>query len=277
MRSPYRVENGQSFRLAECPTRAPESVDKAETLAKAEAVGARLSELADLLFYAQQTPLLLILQGMDTSGKDGTIRWLLSHLNAQSVDVTPFKVPTPEELAHDFLWRVHAHTPGRGEIAVFNRSHYEDVLVVRVHGLVPEDRWRARYAHLRHFEHLLADNQTVIRKFFLHISPEEQKERLLAREEETEKAWKLSVGDWKERERWQDYQAAYEDAIRETASPDAPWVVVPSDQKWYRNWVVGTEIVAALEPLAASWLEHLERLGTDAKQELAAFRQAQSK
>src|SRR5439155_7949466 len=172
-----------------------------------------LIELQELLYAARQQSVLIILQGRDTSGKDGTIRNVAGPLNSQSCSVASFKVPTDEELAHDFLWRIHAQTPSTGHIKIFNRSHYEDVLVVRVHKLVPKEVWQPRYEHIKAFEQLLAESATIILKFYLHISKKEQEERLLEREKDPTKSWKLSVGDWQEREYWDDYNAAYEDAL----------------------------------------------------------------
>jgi PPK2 family polyphosphate:nucleotide phosphotransferase len=231
-----------------------------------------MTELFDLLFYAGKHSLLIVLQGRDTSGKDGTIRSLLSYSNAQSCRVIPFKVPTPEEVAHDFLWRVHQQTPGRGSIAIFNRSHYEDVLVARVHKLVPDPVWKRRYDHIDNFERLLLDADTILLKFYLHISRDEQEQRLLEREKETEKAWKLNVGDWKERELWDDYTRAYEDALNKCASPDAPWYVIPANHKWFRNLAVTEAVVTALQPYRKEWLAHLDRIGAAAKAELEAYR-----
>ena len=270
-----RLDGSKKVQLSAIPTDADGGLakDAGENLAKE--LGKRLEELADLMYFAGQHPLLIILQGMDTSGKDGTIRFLLQHLNAQGTSVASFKVPTPRELNQDFLWRCHQDTPKRGAITIFNRSHYEDVLVVRVHSLTPEERWKKRYDHIRAFESMLADNETIIVKFFLHISKQEQEERLLAREQETEKAWKLSVGDWKEREFWQDYQIAYEDAINKTAAPHAPWHVVPADRKWYRNLAIVEALVGALEQHEASWLAKLEKIGVEAKAELAEYRSTQ--
>ncbi len=267
-----RLDVAQRVSLADLPTRPPGSWDRGDGEKETDHLGAELDDLLDLLFYAGQTGLLIVLQGMDTSGKDGTIRHLLSHSNAQSVRVAPFKVPTPLELAHDFLWRVHAQIPARGSIAIFNRSHYEDVLVVRVRGLAPEAVWSRRYDHIRALESLLADSGTVVLKFFLHISKDEQERRLLDREKEVEKAWKLSVGDWKERERWDDYQRAYEDALGRTADSRAPWFVVPADDKRFRDLVVTRAIVEALRPLAPGWRASLAELGAEAKAELEAYR-----
>lgn len=260
------------FDLVEMGTKPPQGVEKAGALARTEELGRRMEGLFDQLFFAGQHSLLVVLQGMDTSGKDGAIRHVLRYTHAQSCRVASFKAPTELELSHDFLWRCHARTPGKGEIVVFNRSYYEDVGVVRVHGLAPERMWRKRYGHIRAFEELLADSGTVVVKFWLHISFEEQEERLRAREAEVDAAWKLSVGDWEERKRWGDYQAAYSEAIGECASESAPWVVVPADKKWYRNLVVTQALVERLEPLAAGWRARLESVGEEARADLAAYR-----
>jgi PPK2 family polyphosphate:nucleotide phosphotransferase len=172
--------------------------------------------------------------------------------------VTSFGVPSEEERAHDFLWRVHRHAPRTGEFAIFNRSHYEDVLVVRVHNLVPEKSWRPRYGHIADFEQLLAQHGTVVLKYFLHITPEEQEERLLDREKDPKAAWKINPKDWEERKYWDAYTEAYEEAISRTSAPHAPWTVVPANKKWYRNLVVAQSIVAALRPLRKAWMGKLE-------------------
>jgi PPK2 family polyphosphate:nucleotide phosphotransferase len=215
---------------------------------------ARLSELHDTLFGLQrrlwaedERAVLLVLQGMDTAGKDGTIRRVFRGLNPQGVKVASFKAPTEEELDHDFLWRVHADVPGRGEIGIFNRSHYEDVGVVRVLGLVPEERWRARYGHIRDFERLLADEGTAIVKVFLHISHAEQRERLQERIDTPEKHWKFEHGDLDTRARWDEFIDAYADAIAETSTEHAPWYVVPADRKWVRDVAVASLLVETLE------------------------------
>lgn len=268
----FRVAHDPKFDLSKVPTRVEIGMKKEEGLAKAAELAAKLDEFEDMLYFAGLNGVLIVLQGMDTSGKDGAIRFMLRHLNAQGVRVASFKVPTPEELSHDFLWRVHQQAPAKGEFVVFNRSHYEDVLVVRVHQLVKEAVWRGRYAHIRAFEDLLLDSGILVFKFFLHISKEEQEERLLAREEEVEKAWKLSVGDWKERERWAEYQAAYQDALRECGTERAPWHVIPADQKWHRDLAIAETLVAGIEPYVKSWHAHLEGIGEEAKAELKAFR-----
>ncbi|MDQ6660938.1 MAG: polyphosphate kinase 2 family protein, partial [Chloroflexota bacterium] len=202
-----------------------------------------LNELQELLAAAQHHSVLIVLQGMDTSGKDGTIRHVMSHINPQGCDVHSFKAPNQEELAHDFLWRVHKVTPPKGVIGIFNRSQYEDVLVVRVHNLVKPAVWEQRYEEINHFETLLARSNTLILKFFLHISKDEQKERLLAREQDKAKAWKLSAADWKERAFWDDYQNAYEDVLSRCSQDDAPWYIVPSNHKWYRNLAIAHTLV----------------------------------
>jgi PPK2 family polyphosphate:nucleotide phosphotransferase len=235
-----------------------------------------LLQLQDLLYGAQQHSVLIVLQGMDTAGKDGTIRHVMSGVNPTGCYVWSFKVPTEEELKHDFLWRVHHHTPELGTIAIFNRSHYEDVLVARVHNLVPRKVWEQRYDQINAFEQLLAENGTVILKFFLHISKKEQEERLLAREDDVEKAWKLSVGDWKEREYWDEYVQAYEEALSRCSTPHAPWHIVAADKKWYRNYVVGQAIVEQLEPLAKGWRKSLKQRGEQALAELRAVHEQEA-
>ena len=213
----------------------------------------RLEALQELLYAQGRHKVLVVLQAMDTGGKDGTIRRVFEGVNPAGVRVASFKVPTHEELAHDYLWRVHADTPGNGQITIFNRSHYEDVLVVRVHDLVPEEVWSRRYDHINAFERLLADEGTTIRKFFLHISPEEQAERLRARLDDPTKHWKFSVGDLEERRRWADYSAAYEEVLSRTSTEWAPWYVVPADRKWYRDLVVASVLVDTLEGLEMAY------------------------
>jgi PPK2 family polyphosphate:nucleotide phosphotransferase len=197
-----------------------------------------VSALQRRLFAAERTALLVVLQAMDAGGKDGTIRSVLTGVNPAGVDVSSFGVPTDEERAHDYLWRVHPHAPAKGQIGIFNRSHYEDVLVVRVKGLAPESVWRKRYGHIRDFERLLVDEGTHIVKLFLNISSEEQRERLQDRVDDPDERWKFRLGDLDDRALWDDYQRAFRDAIRETTTDDAPWYVVPADRKWVRNLVV---------------------------------------
>ncbi len=220
----------------------------------------RLGELQRLLWAEGRHKVLVVLQAMDTGGKDGTIRHVFRGVNPQGVVVTGFKEPTPEELAHDYLWRVHEHTPGAGQIAIFNRSHYEDVLVVRVHALVSAERWQPRYRHINEFERMLAEEGTTIVKFFLHIDLDEQRDRLQARLEDPAKRWKFRVGDLDERARWNDYVAAYEEALTRTSTEWAPWYVVPANRKWYRNLVVSTVLIETLEGLGMRYPEPEEDL-----------------
>lgn len=189
-------------------------------------------------FAAEDTAMLVVLQAMDAGGKDGTIRSVLTGVNPAGIEVSAFGVPTDEERAHDYLWRVHAHTPPKGMIGVFNRSHYEDVLVVRVKGFAPEKVWRRRYGHIRDFERLLVDEGTHVVKLFLNVSKEEQQERLQDRVDDPDERWKFRMGDLDDRALWDDYRAAFRDAIRETTADDTPWYVVPADRKWVRNLVV---------------------------------------
>ena len=247
----YRVPEGTRVNLAEW-----DSADRSEFTGTKEDGGEaaaqlnrRLEELQEMLWADGRHRLLVVLQAMDTGGKDGTIRKVLEGVNPVGVKVASFKRPTPLELAHDYLWRVHPHVPGNGEIVVFNRSHYEDVLVVRVHGLVPQSRWEKRYRHVVEFEKLLTDEGTTIVKFFLHISKEEQRLRLQARIDDPNKHWKFSMGDLDERKHWDDYQRAYEDALSETSTASAPWYIVPADRKWYRDLVVSSVLVEVMEKM----------------------------
>jgi len=212
-----------------------------------------MAELQEKLYAEGKQALLVVLQGMDTAGKDGTIRHVMSGLNPQSCQVVCFKVPTSDELAHDFLWRVHRCTPAKGHIAVFNRSHYEDVLVVRVKGLVSQDVWRRRYEHINAFEKLLADSGTRVVKLFLHISKDEQRRRLKERLADPTKQWKFNPEDLRERERWDEYMAAYEDALSLCSTPWAPWYVVPANHKWYRNLVVADVLTRTLTEMGPDY------------------------
>ncbi len=207
------------------------------------------SGLAYRLYAENRRAVLLVLQGMDTSGKDGTIRTVMSGVNPQSFQITSFKQPSSEELDHDFLWRIHAAVPRRGEIGIFNRSHYEDVLIVRVHNLVPEQEWRSRYERINEFEKLLIEGGVTMVKCFLHISKEEQRQRLQARLDNPDKRWKFNKGDLAERKLWDDYQQAYEDALNHCHTHHAPWHIIPADRKWYRNLVVSKILRETLEKL----------------------------
>lgn len=223
--------------------------DEAAADAAADRLRDELSDLQARLYAEEKHKVLIVLQAMDTGGKDGAIRKIFTGVNPQGVDVARFAAPTTNELARDFLWRVHQKVPTKGKIVVFNRSHYEDVLVVRVNELVPKKVWKRRYAHLRHFEQMLADEGTLILKFYLHIDADEQRERLQARLDEPEKHWKFDTHDLEQRKKWKDYMRAYRDAIVETHRKDAPWFVIPSNRKWFRDYAMLRIIVDALKHL----------------------------
>ncbi|MEP6687717.1 MAG: polyphosphate kinase 2 family protein [Gemmatimonadales bacterium] len=242
------VALGATLDLGDATARPPAgSPKKDDAVAATERLTRRIDELQERLFAESRRALLVVLQGRDTSGKDGALRNVFGPLNPQGVTVSSFKAPSPIELAHDYLWRVHQVVPPRGAIGVFNRSHYEDVLVVRVHGLVPEAVWRPRYEQIMQFERMLAENGVSIVKFFLHISRDEQRERLLARLEDPKKYWKFSPGDLGERERWDAYTEAYAEALARTSTPTAPWYVVPADKKYLRDLLVAEVVAEALE------------------------------
>lgn len=251
MKERYRVPSNANIKLADWDPNETREFDGDKESAKEhlDAVNDELEELQELLYAEHKQKILIVLQGMDTSGKDGTIRHVFEGVNPQGVKVASFKVPTPEELDHDYLWRVHKKTPGRGNIVIFNRSHYEDVLVVRVLGLVPESIWSRRYEQINNFERLLAEEGTTILKFFLHIDLDEQKERLQSRLDRPHKRWKFSVGDLKHRKLWPQYMAAYQDVLNKTSTDGAPWYIVPANRKWYRNLVVAKVIVNTLKDL----------------------------
>ncbi len=256
----YRVTDGENFKLRDHD---PGNIGgKLVRHADAPALLAdgvrRLSDIQEKLYAADDWSLLCVFQAMDAAGKDGTIKHVLSGVNPQGVQVTPFKAPGPDELAHDLLWRISAKLPQRGRIGIFNRSHYEEVLVVRVHpemlakqhlppALVTKHIWKDRLHDIANFESYLARQGTIIRKFFLNVSPEEQRRRLLARLDEPDKNWKFNAADVAERARWDDYMAAYQDAIAETAAPHAPWFVIPADHKWFTRLVVVEAMIEALE------------------------------
>lgn len=223
--------------------------DKDEAKAAFAEEIAAVSALQAKLFAGQSAALLVVLQAMDAGGKDGTIRSVLAGINPAGVDVTSFGVPSEEERSHDYLWRVHAHTPAKGMIGIFNRSHYEDVLVVRVKRFVPPRVWRRRYAHIRDFERMLHDEGTRVVKLFLHLSKDEQRERLQDRIDDPDERWKFRLGDLDDRALWDEYQRAFRDAIRETTTKDAPWYVVPADRKWVRNLVVARILRHHLEQI----------------------------
>lgn len=272
MNIPVFHKEGSSVKLDDIPTEPPKGASRDEFEERFKDLGDELFKLQELLWGARTHSVLVVLQGRDTAGKDGTIKHVVGCLNPRGVQVVSFGVPTREESEHDFLWRVHRHAPRKGELSIFNRSHYEDVLVVRVHGLAPASIWKERFGHIRDFEELLAEHGTIVLKYFLHISKDEQKQRLLEREKDPRTAWKLNPGDWKERQHWDEYTEAYEDVIKKTSTDHAPWTVVPADSKWYRDLVIARSIVDALRPYKKGWEEKLQSDGVRARAELDAYR-----
>ncbi len=268
----YEVNKQSVVRLSDIDPDDTCGINQHQAEKRIRELGAEMGELQELLFAAGQTGLLIVLQGRDTSGKDGSIRSILNYVNVQSCRVAAFKEPAPEELKHDFLWRIHQQTPARGSVVIFNRSHYEDVLVVRVHNLVTEQVWGKRYDHINNFEEMLSEEGAIILKFFLHITKGEQKKRLLDREKDTTKAWKLAVSDWTERELWDRYTEAYEDVLNKCSTSAAPWYIVPANHKWFRNLAITETIVNTLRPFKSRWMTHLEQIGRTAKKELDAYR-----
>ena len=247
----YRVEPGSRIDLNKWNPADAAAFDGDKEAGKeaTKKLNKRLESLQELLYAEGKHKILIVLQAMDTGGKDGAIRHVFDGVNPQGVKVASFKRPTPEELAHDYLWRVHKVTPGTGEIVIFNRSHYEDVLVVRVHNLVPEKVWSRRYDQIVAFEKQLAEEGTTILKFYLHIDKDEQKERLQARLDEPNKNWKFAAGDLAERALWPEYQKAYEAVLSRTSTAHAPWYIIPANRKWVRNLVISQILVERLEGL----------------------------
>lgn len=253
----WRVRPASPLVLTDVDTRdtAGAPGDKDETVEATSLLTIRLAELQERLWAEGRRSLLLVLQALDAGGKDGTVKHVFRGINPAGVQITSFKAPSEAERAHDFLWRVHARTPARGEIAVFNRSHYEDVLIARVADLVSEEVWRPRYDAIWAWENHLAAEGTEIVKIFLHISRDEQAERFRERLDDPTKHWKFRLADLEVRDRWDDYQRAYTEAIERTTTDQAPWYVVPADRKWYRNWAVSTILVDHLERLDPQYPE----------------------
>jgi PPK2 family polyphosphate:nucleotide phosphotransferase len=250
----FRVRPGSRPKLAEIDPAFKDSHESREDAAREiEHYRDRLCALQEMLYVERRRSLLICLQGLDTTGKDGTIKHFLAAMNPQGCKVAQFHQPSAEEAAHDFLWRVHRSTPGRGEVAIFNRSHYEDVLVVRVHNLVPKAVWSQRYERINAFEQGLIENDTQILKFFLHISSEEQLARFKARLDDPTKHWKISEADYQERKFWDDYMAAYEDLLLRCSTEHAPWFIIPSNHKWFRDLAVARIVVEHLERLNLSY------------------------
>lgn len=247
----YRIQPGGRFRLEHFDPDDTSAFEggKQEALEALAKLNKRLEQLQKLLYAEGKHKVLVVLQAMDAGGKDGTIRVVFDGVNPSGVRVASFGIPTEHELARDYLWRVHQQVPCKGELVIFNRSHYEDVLVVRVKNLVPRQVWQRRYRHIREFERMLADEGTTILKFFLHISKDEQRKRLQERLDNPQKRWKFRKGDLEDRKLWDGYQEAFEVAIGETSTEYAPWYVIPANKNWYRNWLVSSLLVQTLEGL----------------------------
>ncbi len=249
-RNTFLVRPGHTVRLKDCdPARTDKKEDKKSARHKIKKLQKRMDALQFQLYAERKRSLLICLQAPDAGGKDGVVRHVIASMNPQGCRVVPFKQPTSEELAHDFLWRIEKQTPRQGEVVIFNRSHYEDVIVVRVHDLVPQKVWSQRYEQINAFERRLVANGTHILKFFLHISKEEQLERFKDRLDDPERHWKISEADYSERERWDEYQTAYEDAISKCSTEAAPWFVIPSDHKWSRDLAIANIIVETMEKM----------------------------
>lgn len=258
-----RVDPSEKDPLRAHPSDADFGWEKESAVAELEQVKQELVELQRRLYAEDARSLLVVFQGMDAAGKDGSVRAVFSGINPAGVRVTSFKVPAGPEAQHDYLWRCHAATPARGQIAVWNRSHYEDVLVVRVKQLVPKRRWEKRYGHIRDFEQMLADEGTRIVKLFLHISKDEQRERLQNRVDDPSDRWKFNPADLGERALWPEYMAAFSDALRETSRPDAPWYAIPADRKWVRNLAIAKVLHHTLSEMKPRYPEPAEGvLGT---------------
>jgi PPK2 family polyphosphate:nucleotide phosphotransferase len=241
------VKPGTKVKLASRDPGATGGYSKVTAPAALQKYKARMAELQEVLYAERKHALLVVLQAMDAGGKDGTIRNVMTGMNPQGCTVTSFKAPSEEELSHDFLWRIHNAVPGKGHVKVFNRSHYEDVLIVRVHKMVPKPVWSERYRHINTFERLLDINECKVVKFFLHISKDEQKKRLEERLADPTKLWKVNPRDFEEHKKWDDYMAAYEDALSKCSTSHAPWYIIPANKKWYRNVAIAQIIVETLE------------------------------
>jgi PPK2 family polyphosphate:nucleotide phosphotransferase len=269
----HRLEVGRRVKLAEIPTKVSGTFEnKEQARAFAAETNEEIRDLQYRLFVERRQSLLIVLQAPDAAGKDGLMRNVLGKMNPQGCRTYPFKAPSTEELAHDFLWRIHRCTPGRGNVSVFNRSHYEDVLVVRVEDLVPRNVWSRRYDAINHFEQNLVDHGTKILKFYLHISPEEQLERFKKRLDNPAKHWKLNVGDYRVRDKWNAYREAYEQALERCNHADSPWYVIPADQKWYRDAAVAAivrDTLAAMNPQMPPVDVDLEEIRSLYERELA--------
>ena len=249
IRDQFIVTPGKTVNLSTTATDATGGISKEEGLKRLAANQLKINALQEKLFAEHKQSLLIILQGMDAGGKDGTIKAIGGAMNPQGLRVHSYKAPAGEEAEHDYLWRNHRDAPGKGLVAIFNRSHYEEVLIVRVRNLVPEAKWRPRYDQINNFERSLTENGTHILKFFLHIGKDEQLERLRERLDDPTKHWKIAESDFTERQKWDDYRTAYEDALTKCSTDHAPWHIIPADRKWFRNYVISQIVVDYLEGL----------------------------
>lgn len=262
--SRYRHMEGRKLKLSDIDTNEKtlaEDLGKVESYAPLDQLRDELQQLQKMLYAQDKHRVLVVMQAMDTGGKDGCIKHVFSRVDPQGLNVVSFKKPSPEQLAHDFLWRIHKHAPRNGHLTVFNRSHYEDIIAVRVKELYPEKVWKRRYQHVVDFERMLTEEGTTIVKIFLHISKDEQKARLQARLNNPDKYWKFNPDDLKDRNRWDDFMTTYEDVIEKTSTKEAPWYVVPADRKWYRNLCVARIMVEALKGLKMSYPEPVWKPG----------------
>ncbi len=273
----HRYDAPSKPKLDEISPEPPDGMKKQQAKERFDELNQELFGLQDLLWGARTHSVLMVLQGRDAAGKDGAVKHVVGALNPRGVSVTSFGVPTQEELQHDFLWRVHKRAPGAGEVAIFNRSHYEDVLVVRVKKMVPRPVWKERFDLIDAFERTLAQGNCIVLKYFLHITEDEQERRLLAREKDPNDAWKLNLEDWKERDLWDEFTAAYEDAIGKCAARHAPWIVVPANAKWYRNLVIAESLAAAMRPYRKRWRLTLDEEGKIVRRDLKEWRASHGK
>jgi PPK2 family polyphosphate:nucleotide phosphotransferase len=271
----HMLASHEKVRLRFLDPRETFGVERSEARERLEQLEARLAKQQEELYAAGRNAVLIVLQGLDTAGKDSTLRRVINVMGPAGCRVEHFKTPTPLELSHDFLWRVHSVTPQLGMVGVFNRSHYEDVLIARVHGLVPKHVWETRYDRINEFERLLSESGTIVIKFMLHISKKEQRDRLLSREADREKSWKLSSADWPEHERYDQYIEAYQDVLERCSTPFAPWHVVPADRKWFRDLAISQTIVDVLARHEKRWHEDIELRGARALRAIALERDGQ--